>query len=96
MIDTFLLRIDKSIERSKIWTTELELDRIHEVRERLNIPSLCLDDNSDHIERYDIMLLASVIRLYLMELPDCLVTCELYDPIKQLYSNRKSAGLEVV
>ncbi|KAI8640165.1 Rho GTPase activation protein [Parasitella parasitica] len=34
------------------------------------------------------MLLASLLRLYLLELPECLFTFELYEPCKLLYSNK--------
>ncbi|KAI7867405.1 Rho GTPase activation protein [Spinellus fusiger] len=41
----------------------------------------------DFLQRYDILLLASLIRLFLMELPECLLTFELYEPFKLLYTN---------
>ena len=72
-----------------MWTSEIQLDQAHEARERINIPSLSLVLMSQNLERYDVMVLASLIRLYLMELPECLLTFELYDPIKLLYTNRK-------
>ncbi|KAI9264372.1 hypothetical protein BDA99DRAFT_509188 [Phascolomyces articulosus] len=75
-------------ERTKMWTSEIQLDQAHEARERLNIPSLSLILMNQNLERYDVMVLASLIRLYLMELPECLLTFELYDPIKLLYANQ--------
>ena len=78
-----------NVERTKMWTSEIQLDQAHEARERLNIPSLSLVLMSQNLERYDVMVLASLIRLYLLELPECLLTFELYDPIKLLYTNRK-------
>ncbi|KAI7859750.1 hypothetical protein BDC45DRAFT_494892 [Circinella umbellata] len=75
-------------ERTKMWTSEIQLDQAHEARERLNIPSLSLVLMSQNLERYDVMVLASLIRLYLLELPECLLTFELYDPIKLLYTNQ--------
>lgn len=41
------------------------------------------------LHRYDLLLLTSIIRLYFMELPECLFTFELYEPYKLLYANRK-------
>ncbi|KAI8145913.1 hypothetical protein BJV82DRAFT_602723 [Fennellomyces sp. T-0311] len=75
-------------ERRKMWTSEIQLEHAHEARERLNVPSLSLVMVTQNIERYDAMVLASLIRLYLMELPECLLTFELYDPIKLLYTNQ--------
>ncbi|KAG2221470.1 hypothetical protein INT45_005011, partial [Circinella minor] len=77
-----------NVERTKMWTSEIQLDQAHEARERLNIPSLSLVLMSQNLERYDVMVLASLIRLYLLELPECLLTFELYDPIKLLYTNQ--------
>lgn len=72
-----------------MWVSELQLDQAHEARERLNDPARSLVYTEEHLERYDVQVLTSVIRLYLMELPECLITFELYDPIKLLYTNRK-------
>ncbi|KAG1438342.1 hypothetical protein G6F56_012681 [Rhizopus delemar] len=36
---------------------------------------------------YDIPLVVSLVKLYLMELPDCLLTFELYEPCKSIYSH---------
>ncbi|CAO3640373.1 unnamed protein product [Cunninghamella blakesleeana] len=72
-------------ERNKIWIAPLPLDLIHKVRNDLN--SMMTPITQDVLKKYDIILLASIIRLYLLELPDCLVTFELYEPIKLLYAN---------
>lgn len=72
-----------------MWTADLLLDRAHEARERLNTPTSSLAPATETFERYDVLVLASLLRLYFMELPECLLTFELYDPIKQLYTNRK-------
>lgn len=68
-----------------VWTTSLPLDRVHAAREEINHCRLDLEK----LEKYDVLLLASLIRLYLMELPECLFTFELYEPFKLIYFNRK-------
>ncbi|CAO3636223.1 unnamed protein product [Cunninghamella echinulata] len=73
-------------EQSKIWIAPLPLDLIHKARNDLNFTMAPI--TQDMLKKYDIILLASVIRLYLLELPDCLVTFELYEPIKLLYANK--------
>ncbi|KAI9320640.1 hypothetical protein BX666DRAFT_1852099, partial [Dichotomocladium elegans] len=76
------------IERIKMWTNEVPLEQVHEARDRLNDPTRSLVFTAESLERYDVQVLASLIRLYLMELPECVITFELYDPIKQFYTNQ--------
>lgn len=66
-----------------MWTTSLPLDRVHAAREEINRSTTTIT------LEFDLLLLASLIRLYLMELPECLFTFELYEPCKLLYANRK-------
>ncbi|KAI9308719.1 hypothetical protein BJ944DRAFT_227507 [Cunninghamella echinulata] len=73
-------------EQIKIWIAPLPLDLIHKARNDLNFTMAPI--TQDMLKKYDVILLASVIRLYLLELPDCLVTFELYEPIKLLYANK--------
>lgn len=48
-----------------------------------------MEITKEKLEKYDLLLLANVIRLYLLELPECLFTFEFYDPCKIIYANRK-------
>ncbi|CAO3597455.1 unnamed protein product [Absidia cylindrospora] len=74
-------------ERKKIWTTPLPLDLIHNTRNELNRMN-GVSISQETLKKHNILLLASVLWLYLLELPDCLVTFELYDTIKLLYGNQ--------
>ncbi|RUP47027.1 hypothetical protein BC936DRAFT_146208 [Jimgerdemannia flammicorona] len=76
-----------AIEREKkmIWTTPIPLDRVHAVRTELNSGSESI--TTDRLRPFDPLLLAGVMRLYFRELPECLLTVELYDDIKILYSS---------
>ncbi|ORZ25661.1 hypothetical protein BCR42DRAFT_400630 [Absidia repens] len=74
-------------ERKKIWTTPLPLDLIHNTRNELNRMN-GVPISQETLKKHNILLLASVLWLYLLELPDCLVTFELYDTIKLLYGNQ--------
>lgn len=69
-------------EKTVVWTTSLPLDRVHAAREEINCSTTTIT------LEFDLLLLASLIRLYLMELPECLFTFELYEPCKLLYANR--------
>ncbi|KAF7726820.1 hypothetical protein EC973_008421 [Apophysomyces ossiformis] len=71
-------------EKRKVWTSQLPLDQIHAARERINRPHV---NTAEHLKTYDLLTLACLIRLYFMELPECLLTFELYEPMKALYSN---------
>jgi hypothetical protein len=70
-----------------IWTSDVPLDRVHEARAELNGHDSNIDQ--DKLKKYDPLLLASLLRLYLQELPECLLTFDLYDPVKVLYANSK-------
>lgn len=39
---------------------------------------------------------ANVTRFYLLELPQCLLTCDLYEPVKLLYATRKQDFDQVI
>ncbi|KAI9289082.1 hypothetical protein BC943DRAFT_349628 [Umbelopsis sp. AD052] len=81
-LDTVCKRLfDEEI--SVIWVTDVPLDRVHEARAELN----CSDIDNDTVKKFDPLLLAAVLRLYLQELPECLLTFDLYDPAKVLYAN---------
>ncbi|KAI8883524.1 hypothetical protein K501DRAFT_333310 [Backusella circina FSU 941] len=73
-------------EKSVVWTTTSPLDRVYSAREEMN--ELKVPITAQFLQRYDLLLLTSIIRLYLMELPECLFTFELYEPYKLLYANQ--------
>ncbi|KAJ2964785.1 hypothetical protein NQZ79_g320 [Umbelopsis isabellina] len=68
-----------------VWATPVALDKVHVVRNELNVPIDQLNDNS--VESYDPALLAGTLRLYLRELPESVITSELYEAIKSLYTD---------
>ncbi|KAG2183238.1 hypothetical protein INT43_006242 [Umbelopsis isabellina] len=70
-----------------VWATPVALDKVHIVRNELNVPIDQLNDNT--METYDPALLAGTLRLYLRELPESVVTSELYEAIKSLYTDSK-------
>lgn len=42
------------------------------------------------LEKYDLDVLGNLIRVYLLQLPECLLTFDLYEPVKILYATRKN------
>ncbi|KAG2230860.1 hypothetical protein INT48_009241 [Thamnidium elegans] len=77
-------------EKRLVWTKCIPLDRIYEARAVINHGKF----NQETLETFDILLLASLIRVYLMELPECLFTFELYEPCKLLYSSQAKQDKE--
>lgn len=83
----------RSVEKNVVWTASLPLDRVHAARAEINTSKPATHES---LQKYDLLLIASLLRLYLLELPECLFTFELYEPFKLLYSNRKFCSLSLV
>ncbi|KAK6529110.1 hypothetical protein TWF694_004325 [Orbilia ellipsospora] len=68
--------------RRGIWTVDVPLKATHHLRNAINngkaIPR-------DVLEKYDMPIVASTLKLYLLELPDSLVSSRVYDVIKTIY-----------
>ncbi|CAO3594890.1 unnamed protein product [Absidia cylindrospora] len=72
-------------EKKTLWSTRIPLDKVHSLRTDINI---CSDRvTKDLLLQYNVELLVALLRLYLLELPQCLFTFELYDAAHALYSN---------
>ncbi|ORE15943.1 Rho GTPase activation protein, partial [Rhizopus microsporus] len=81
-------------EKHLVWITSLPLDRVHAARDQINQQYPVI--SQELLESYDVLLIASLIRLYLMELPECLLTFELYEPCKIIYSNQQDTETRLV
>ncbi|KAI9832374.1 MAG: hypothetical protein M1819_004362 [Sarea resinae] len=77
--------------RRGIWLVDVPLAATHHLRNIINngkaIPH-------DVLERYEIPIVASVLKLYLLELPDSLVSSHLYEIIKTIYTTTASETSE--
>ncbi|CAO3681873.1 unnamed protein product [Rhizopus stolonifer] len=84
IVPNFITKALSMIEtvQEDYWSTGLALDKVHAVRKEMNqqYPQVTF-------QGYDIPLVVSLVKLYLMELPDCLLTFELYEPCKSIYSH---------
>jgi hypothetical protein len=69
--------------RVKLWSTLCPLDRIHAAHPELNVSS----DNLrlEIFEEKDSMLLGGVLRYFLLELPECLLTFDFYDLVETFF-----------
>ena len=76
--------------RRSIWLIDVPLAATHHLRNQLNhnttgkIPR-------EVLERYEIPIVASVLKLYLLELPDSLVSSQVYEIIKTIYATTQDA-----
>ncbi|CAY71889.1 Rho GTPase-activating protein [Komagataella phaffii] len=85
--------------RLSCWTSPVQLTMTHELRKRINHILLdsdsALNGDSKSYEKilaeYDAPVVTNVLKLYLLELPDSLVTGDYYDSIKSLYNQFGSA-----
>lgn len=72
-------------KRLGIWTIAVPLEQTHQLRKEVNngepIPKEVLD-------KYTPPIVVSLLKLYLLELPDSLVSSKFYDHIKTIYSER--------
>lgn len=71
----------------KVWSNIIPAEEMNKVCEKLD--SLVGAKLKEALEKLDLNVLANLIRVYLLELPECLLTFDLYEPVKLLYATRK-------
>jgi hypothetical protein len=74
--------------RRSIWLVDVPLAATHHLRNQLNTSSKI---PREILERYEIPIVASVLKLYLLELPDSLVSSQVYEIIKTIYATTQDA-----
>ncbi|KAI9674505.1 MAG: hypothetical protein M1817_001843 [Caeruleum heppii] len=77
--------------RQGIWLVDVSLEASHHLRNAINSGHPI---SQELLARYEIPIVASVLRLYLLELPDSLVSSNLYEIIKTIYSTQASESDE--
>ncbi|OMH82580.1 Rho-GTPase-activating protein 8 [Zancudomyces culisetae] len=70
-------------DRYSIWTSTMNLAKVHMLRAEINNRHRI---TLKTLRNYDTNVIANTLILYLLELPDCLLSRDLYEPIKALYS----------
>lgn len=70
--------------RQKVWLRHVPLHLTHELRSAINNGKPV---EKQILEKFDPAIVAATLKLYLLELPDSLVSQTLYEPIKSVYSN---------
>ncbi|KAK5133668.1 hypothetical protein LTR08_007522 [Meristemomyces frigidus] len=84
--------------RRSIWVVDVPLAATHHLRNQINtgkpVPPQLL-------EKYEVPIVAAVLKLYLLELPDSLVSSHVYEIVKTIYtttaqSTSESARIQVI
>ncbi|EPQ64326.1 Bgt-4666 [Blumeria graminis f. sp. tritici] len=73
--------------RRNVWLIDVPLHQTHKLRDVLNTGDLVTAEN---LEPFGIPVIASVLKLYLLELPDSLVSAHVYEVMKTIYSTPAS------
>ncbi|RKP13275.1 hypothetical protein BJ684DRAFT_10305, partial [Piptocephalis cylindrospora] len=71
------------------WVAPLQLAAVHPLRHDVNQGEKI---TLRQLRRYELSTVIGALRLYLMELPECLCTYDLYYPIKTLYMSKTEEG----
>ncbi|KAL9131862.1 MAG: hypothetical protein Q9217_000308 [Psora testacea] len=74
--------------RRGIWLVDVPLAATHHLRNIINTGKAI---PREVLERYEIPIVASALKLYLLELPDSLVSSQIYEIIKTIYSSADSS-----
>jgi len=74
-----------------VWLVEVPLHQTHRLREVLNTGK---PFSVESLEPYEIPIIASVLKLYLLELPDSLVSSHVYEIMKTIYSTPASESTD--
>jgi hypothetical protein len=70
--------------RLGLWSQNVPLKRIHELRKLLNNGQPVQPKN---LEKFDPTVVAGVLKLYLRELPESIIPSNLYDAVKLIYTS---------
>ncbi|OBZ86446.1 Rho-GTPase-activating protein 8, partial [Choanephora cucurbitarum] len=73
-----------------IWCQTKEMKDINKACKELNdLSNSSYEELLTALKLYDVCTLANVIRVYLLELPECLLTYDFYETVKILYSGQQ-------
>ncbi|KAI9652498.1 MAG: hypothetical protein M1831_006767 [Alyxoria varia] len=92
IVTTILTHLDNNYpllegdeNRRAIWIVDVPLAATHRLRNEVNNGKPI---SSEVLARYELPIVASLLKLYLLELPDSLVSSGLYEIIKTIYSTQ--------
>ncbi|KAF2405357.1 RhoGAP and Fes/CIP4 domain-containing protein [Trichodelitschia bisporula] len=82
-LDNHYPDLDGDEARRAIWLVDVPLAAIHHLRNAINDGKVI---SHEVLDKYEIPIVASALKLYLLELPDSLVSAHLYEIVKTIYS----------
>lgn len=87
-ISALLQSLENKMDRieASCWSTPVALDKVHSACAELNVPSDTI--STELFDNYEPDLLVAVLRYFLLELPECLLTYEFYDAIEALLGGK--------
>ncbi|KAF2876808.1 Rho-GTPase-activating protein 8 [Massariosphaeria phaeospora] len=77
--------------RRGIWLVDVPLAQTHSLRAAVNTGKTF---PREILDKYDVPIVASVLKLYLLELPDSLVSSHVYEIVKTIYSSTATDASE--
>ena len=77
--------------RRGIWVVDVPLAATHHLRSQINNGK---QPPMELLDKYEIPIVASVLKLYLLELPDSLVSSHVYEIVKTIYTSTGQSGSE--
>ncbi|KAI0123131.1 hypothetical protein BJ170DRAFT_687829 [Xylariales sp. AK1849] len=77
--------------RRGVWLVEVPLAQVHKLRAKINNGKVF---NHEILSEFDVPTAAAVLKLYLLELPDSLVSSHVYEIIRTIYTTPTADGSE--
>ncbi|KFG85288.1 Rho-GTPase-activating protein 8 [Metarhizium anisopliae] len=77
--------------RRGVWLVDVPLAQIHKLRAKVNNGKAI---SSDVFDEFDVPTVAGLLKLYLLELPDSLVSAHVYEIIRTIYTTPTADGSE--
>lgn len=77
--------------RRSIWVVDVPLTATHHLRNNINTGRPI---DMELLEKYEVPIVASVLKLYLLELPDSLVSSHVYEIVKTIYTSTAQSSSE--
>ncbi|CAO3702402.1 unnamed protein product [Rhizopus stolonifer] len=91
VLDAIQRGTEKLEEKDEVWSTPCALDRVHAACLELNRPPNTL--TVEMLDQYEPTLLVAILRYFMLELPDCIMTYEMYDPISTILAGNEESKI---
>lgn len=88
-LDSHYPDLEGDAARRNIWIAEVPLQQTHHLRNRVNTGKAI---PMEVLEEYDMATVAALLKLYLLELPDSLVSSHVYEIVKTTYTSTQSSS----